>query len=257
MLKEEDKEFETMLRFILLREGGYSNHPLDKGGETNKGITYSTYNAYRRSKNLPIQSVKNITDKEVKDIYYYNYYKASGADKIANPRLALFVFDTAVNMGVSVAKDLFNKCNNNIDKYEELRRAKYKAYVDYDNSQKIFLSGWNNRVSHLRDFAENALPDNRFTSQKLNIETDVDRNDNVIYKYNIDDYRKFMDLDFVKSFPKIFKQIIEKSKYIKNNGFLKSSSECAGVYNVSGYIRSDGVKVSSYERVCGAKHLKN
>ena len=37
---------------------------------------------------------------EAEDIYYNNYYKASGADKIENPRLALYVFDTAVNMGL-------------------------------------------------------------------------------------------------------------------------------------------------------------
>lgn len=42
---------------------------------------------------------------------------------------------------------------------------------------------------------------------------------------------------------------------------LKSKSEnltapdgCAGTYSVSGYTRSDGIKVPSYERTCGAKH---
>ena len=55
-------------------------------------------------KELPTRSVKYITDDEVKDIYYNNYYKASGADKLENPQLASYVFDTAVNMGVSIAK---------------------------------------------------------------------------------------------------------------------------------------------------------
>ena len=45
----------------------------------------------------------------MQDIYYKNYYKASGADKIDNPRLSMYVFDTAVNMGVSVAKELYKK----------------------------------------------------------------------------------------------------------------------------------------------------
>ncbi|MCM1265611.1 MAG: hypothetical protein NC200_05365 [Candidatus Gastranaerophilales bacterium] len=31
--------------------------------------------------------------------------------------------------------------------------------------------------------------------------------------------------------------------------------QCAGTYRVSGYIRSDGIKVSSYERTCVAKHM--
>lgn len=52
--------------------------------------------SYRRSKGLPKQSVKYMTDKEMHEIYYNNYYKASGADEIENPRLAMYVFDTAV-----------------------------------------------------------------------------------------------------------------------------------------------------------------
>ena len=50
-----------------------------------------------------------MTEDEMQDIYYKNYYKASGADKIDNPRLSMYVFDTAVNMGVSVAKELYKK----------------------------------------------------------------------------------------------------------------------------------------------------
>lgn len=33
------------------------------------------------------------------------------------------------------------------------------------------------------------------------------------------------------------------------------SDNCVGTYQVSGYTRNDGTKVSSYERTCGAKHL--
>lgn len=96
------EHFEKTLKFILQREGGYVNDPNDLGGETNKGITYRTYNAYRKNKGLPPQSVKYITDEEVKDIYYNNYYKASGADKISDPKLSAYVFDTAVIREISV-----------------------------------------------------------------------------------------------------------------------------------------------------------
>lgn len=68
--------FKKTLKFVLQREGGYVNDPTDLGGETNKGITYRTYNAYRKSKGLKPQSVKDISDSEVEDIYYNNYYKA-------------------------------------------------------------------------------------------------------------------------------------------------------------------------------------
>ena len=87
-----------MVKFVLAREGGYVNDPTDKGGETNRGITHATYDSYRRSKGL------HMTDEEMHEIYYNNYYKASGADKIENPRLAMYVFDTAVLHGVYGAK---------------------------------------------------------------------------------------------------------------------------------------------------------
>lgn len=34
-----------------------------------------------------------------------------------------------------------------------------------------------------------------------------------------------------------------------------SSLQCVGSYEVSGYTHSDGTKVDSYTRTCGAKHL--
>lgn len=152
------ENFDKMLKFVLLREGGYSNNPNDKGGETNKGITYQTYNSYRKSKGLPIKSVKYITDEEVRDIYYNNYYKASGADKIQNPKLAAYVFDTAVNMGVSRAKELLAKSGGDLKTYEQLRRNKYKQFAEYDSSQQRFLQGWNNRINLLGEFVDNEFP---------------------------------------------------------------------------------------------------
>lgn len=153
------ENFDKMLKFVLLREGGYSNNPNDKGGETNKGITYQTYNSYRKSRGLSPRSVKYITDEEVRDIYYNNYYKASGADKIQNPKLAAYVFDTAVNMGVSRAKEFLAKSGNDLNTYEQLRRNKYNQFVEYDSSQRCFLQGWNNRINSLREFVDNEFPE--------------------------------------------------------------------------------------------------
>ena len=36
--------------------------------------------------------------------------------------------------------------------------------------------------------------------------------------------------------------------------YYGEKNECAGTYKVSGYTKSDGTKVSSYMRTCGAKH---
>lgn len=144
-----DENYEKGLKFVLSKEGGYSNHPHDSGGETNKGITHKTYDADRKGKGLPTRSVKDITDKEVKDIYYKNYYKASGADKIKDPKLATVVFDTSVHMGVKSARTTLNKSNGNVDKYLAIRQEKYKEIAQARPSQKVFLKGWQNRVLDL------------------------------------------------------------------------------------------------------------
>ena len=254
--KDLDYEHPKMLKFILAREGGYSNRATDKGGETNRGITHTTYNSYRRSKGLPTRSVKYITNEEVEDIYYNNYYKASGADKIENPRLALYVFDTAVNMGVSVAKELEKKSNGNLDKFEKLRRERYESYAKSDKTQMEYLKGWQNRVTHVKDFANTVLPKERELPYQLGIEMDVDQDGNVIYYYDIDDYRNMDRDDFKRNFPKIFQQTVHKIGHPTGGAAnINTLPSCAGTYHVRGYVRSDGVKVSDYERTCGAKHL--
>ena len=83
----DDKRFNKFLSIILDREGGYSNNSSDKGGETNKGITHTTYDEYRTSKGLSKRSVKEMTNDEMREIYYERYYKASGADKISDKKL--------------------------------------------------------------------------------------------------------------------------------------------------------------------------
>lgn len=92
--------FNDDLKLILSFEGGYSNDPDDSGGETNKGITKATYDAFRIANKLPTQSVKEISGDEVSKIYY-GYYTDCGADKIVlyNPKLATEVFDFAINSG--------------------------------------------------------------------------------------------------------------------------------------------------------------
>ena len=74
---------------------------------------------------MPTKDVRYITQDEVEDIYYNNYYKASGADEIENPRLALYVFDTAILHGVYDAKQMLKKSGGNLEKFEQLSRERY------------------------------------------------------------------------------------------------------------------------------------
>lgn len=199
-----------MLQFVLQREGGYVNNPADLGGETNKGITHGTYDSYRRSKGLPSQSVKNISDDELKDIYYNNYYKASGADQLDNPQLGLYAFDTAVNMGVGTAKSLLRQSGDDLDTFEKLRRDKYQAYADARDDQKQFLKGWNNRVDHAKTYAQNSLPSSKIKPFELGIEMDVDQNGNVMNYYNRDDINNMSKKDIIKNLPTLKDQALYK-----------------------------------------------
>lgn len=89
------ENFEKALEFLFPSEGGYVNNKHDRGGPTNMGITQSTLNSYRKRKGLPYKDVKNITREEAKAIYYDDYWKVSGADKISDPNMAVAMFDTS------------------------------------------------------------------------------------------------------------------------------------------------------------------
>ena len=149
---EKDKNFQRAMKYILSVEGGYSNNKYDKGGSTNFGITQRTYDFYRKSKNLNLQSVKNISKQEVETIYYEQYWKASGANKINDFSLALLLFDSSVNHGVTTAKRLYIKSNGNFVTFLNLRKEVYMKIVQKNPSQKIFLRGWLNRINTLQNF---------------------------------------------------------------------------------------------------------
>lgn len=246
------ENFDKMLKFVLLREGGYSNNPNDKGGETNKGITYQTYNSYRKSRGLSPRSVKYITDEEVRDIYYNNYYKASGADKIQNPKLAAYVFDTAVNMGVSRAKEFLAKSGNDLNTYEQLRRNKYNQFVEYDSSQRCFLQGWNNRINSLREFVDNEFPeeetfnDNVVPSLLLQgyVDTIYFPRSNVLYSRN--DIENMSFEEYAKDEKLIQAQL--NSIGIPSNSDLQKLINGGNVIYVNEYVRSDGTFVKGYYR---------
>lgn len=146
-----NETFKKALKFVLKWEGGYSNNPNDLGGATNKGITQNTYNAWLKSQGKSPKNVKYITDAEVEQIYYKNYWLAAGCDKMSE-KFAILSFDTAVNMGVSRVQQFLKAANwTSIDKFINAREQKYREIAKYGN-QKYFLQGWLNRLSDLKKF---------------------------------------------------------------------------------------------------------
>ena len=88
-------------RHILNYEGGYVNHPNDKGGETNMGITIGTLNKAKKRGLIPQDiKIKDLSKhpEYVYAIYNVMYYKDCLCDKI--PAMLSFAFhDACVNHG--------------------------------------------------------------------------------------------------------------------------------------------------------------
>ena len=91
---------DRLLDELIDREGGYVNHPADRGGPTRYGITEAVARAhgYRGAiRALPVD--------EAKAIYRRIYWLRPGFDRVAEraPDIAAELFDTGVNMGPAVA----------------------------------------------------------------------------------------------------------------------------------------------------------
>lgn len=93
----DDKAFVRCLPWTLVEEGGNSDDPHDPGGATHEGITQREYDAYRRLKDLPLQSVFRATDAEVDEIYYTSYWQPWCPILVAG--IDMVFFDNAVNEG--------------------------------------------------------------------------------------------------------------------------------------------------------------
>lgn len=168
------EEFLKSRKFTRNWEGGYVNNPKDPGGATNKGIIQTTYDSYRIKHNLPVQSVKHITEQEANEIYF-NYFLAARCDLLKWP-LCLVIFDTSINFGVrksilflqealGVARDgilgPMSKRQLELHSPEDLAikvcdiRIAYRHYrVSVAPSQKIFLKGWLRRDEALKKEAK-------------------------------------------------------------------------------------------------------
>jgi lysozyme family protein len=102
-------DINALIDDVIKREGGYVNHPHDKGGETNWGITVAVAraNGYQG----PMKQLPRATAVQ---IYRKLYWEAPGFDKVAAiyPRVGAELFDTGINMGQSVAGRFLQRALN-------------------------------------------------------------------------------------------------------------------------------------------------
>jgi len=106
---------------VIAREGGYVNHPNDRGGPTNFGITQQVARAYGFTGDM-----KALPRSTAAAIYKERYWTAPKFDQIAAvfPQLAHEMFDTGINMGqATVAKfvqRVLNVCNRGASDYPDI-----------------------------------------------------------------------------------------------------------------------------------------
>ena len=93
---------DTTIEGILRREGGYVDHPADRGGPTKYGITLRTLSRWRGSRAIP-EDVRALTKGQARRIYRHLYIEKPGFDRIDDSRLRTLVVDCGVHHGVSKA----------------------------------------------------------------------------------------------------------------------------------------------------------
>jgi len=151
-------------------EGGFVNHKDDKGGATNRGITFATYKDYRNEigKTEPtVNDLRNIGFSEYVNILRWHSWDRWQADKINSQQVAELLVDWVYNSGswgikkpqtflglkpdgLVGAKTL--KAVNDYDPrllfthIKSMRKEFYLAIVKANPSQKVFLKGWMNRI---------------------------------------------------------------------------------------------------------------
>lgn len=165
--------FEQAYKHTLFLEGGYSNHPADRGGKTKFGITHKTLKVY--NKDMGENFVIDKIDLSVAmKIYRKYYWDALHLNNFRSQAVANELFDTGVNMGIGTsAKFLQESCNllghiplkvdgrigpltiNASDRINSvillkclngLQFEKYRKIIRLHPRQKVFFKGWLRRV---------------------------------------------------------------------------------------------------------------
>ncbi|MFL6829391.1 MAG: glycoside hydrolase family 108 protein [Sphingomicrobium sp.] len=93
-------EVDQLIDGLIDREGGFVDHPADKGGPTCFGITEAVARAHGYRGAMP-----RLPRQQAADIYRRLYWLRPRFDEVAkrSSRLAAELFDTGANMGPAVA----------------------------------------------------------------------------------------------------------------------------------------------------------
>lgn len=188
---DSEARFETLMKPIFKEEGGYVNDPIDRGGETNFGVTAETLKRYQAlygrnfgENNQPI-SPKELTKEQGKEIYRNEFFYGQRLHQIKSPAIATVMLDAGVLQGPSRSWEFMQKALNSIDgknalivdgvggsrtinkiskfpsgrirdlieDYTRLRRDEINAFIRRYPSQTRFDKGWGKRLDRVMERA--------------------------------------------------------------------------------------------------------
>jgi lysozyme family protein len=178
--------FDYCMRETFEAEGGKSNHPSDKGGETNYGVIQDDiveYNARVPESERICKTPFQLTRDEARKIIKLLYWDELLLGQITDPDMALHIFDSALLQGqgrtVKWTQKILNtlepgvpndikvdglmgsqtvfKLNNLLpmnkavfaDRLVSERKAAFNLICLLNWTQKVFINGWYNRVNSL------------------------------------------------------------------------------------------------------------
>jgi lysozyme family protein len=170
------RSLEQMIDDVLRREGGFVDHPSDRGGPTKYGITQATLSRHL-GRTATVAEVRRLTQERAREIYRRDYFEAPGIDQLPE-RVQALLFDSAVNHGPARAIRFLQRVANDAGfgplaedgmagpatrasamaaeqvmqdwltaALVEERRLFYHRIVDNDPAQRAFLAGWMGRLA--------------------------------------------------------------------------------------------------------------
>lgn len=158
------QKFENAIEFVLQNEGGLSEHPLDKGGVTNFGISQASY---------PKLDIRKLTKEDAIKIYRKDFFDRYKLYRIQNQDILNKVFDMSVLMGKARATLLFESTLNKLgflipkdgllddemikiinnqnptlllERYREELKSFINRIIEVNPSQSVFKKGWYRRI---------------------------------------------------------------------------------------------------------------
>lgn len=164
-----------LVPFILKWEGGYVEHPEDRGGPTNMGITLETWKRYGHDKNgdgvTDVHDLRLVSAEDAARIIKEHYWDRWKAGRIRSQSVANMLVDwvwCSGRWGIVIPQRLLGVEADGIvgkktiaavngfdpEQFFNILRKRRERYlrniVDSRPEQKVFLQGWLNRLYDLK-----------------------------------------------------------------------------------------------------------